>query len=351
MKILLYIARQFNLYFITLLLIFLSIDLIFTSINESKSITLHDYNLKETILFIVLAIPRKMYMISPWISMLATLLSLGNIAKHSELIILQVSGLAPLKIARMVIISSLPLLTLLFISGEVIAPKADQLALKIRIRDTVIVTDNGIWSRKNNNFIQVMNITNKDSLQDVKIFACDQNMQIKSITHAAHANKINDTWLLDNVSTTILQNHTISVKKEKTMSYHDLINTNTLGNYTAKHLERLSITKLYTLAKQRAENNLNTREYQVALWKKLTQPLSIIMMIILATPLTFHSLRKSSVGAKLIIGVLIGFGFHIINSIAYSSAILADTHVALIILIPNLLMLAISILFFKKINR
>ena len=82
-----------------------------------------------------------------------------------------------------------------------------------------------------------------------------------------------------------------------------------------KHLECLTLIKLYRVIKSRIAQELNATEYERAFWMKMTQPFAALVMVFLAVPFAFGPLRSASMGLKILIGVLVGFSFHTLNSI------------------------------------
>jgi lipopolysaccharide export system permease protein len=75
------------------------------------------------------------------------------------------------------------------------------------------------------------------------------------------------------------------------------------------------VHKLWRVIKSRLAQELNADEYQRAFWMKVTQPFIALVMVFLAVPFAFGPLRSSSMGLKILVGVLFGFSFHTLNSI------------------------------------
>ena len=53
--------------------------------------------------------------------------------------------------------------------------------------------------------------------------------------------------------------------------------------------------------------------YQLTYLQRIIQPLTTVVMMILAIPFIFGPLRSSTMGSKLLAGAAVGFGFHIMN--------------------------------------
>jgi len=48
-------------------------------------------------------------------------------------------------------------------------------------------------------------------------------------------------------------------------------------------------------------------------WQRLFQPLATLVMICLAVPFIFGPLRTGTMGLRILSGVIVGFGFYILN--------------------------------------
>ena len=77
--------------------------------------------------------------------------------------------------------------------------------------------------------------------------------------------------------------------------------------------ERLSIQQLRQYMMYLRENSQDTRPYQLAYWQKLTLPLSTAVMVVLAIPFVFGSLRSGNMGRNLFIGIMVGLVFYVVN--------------------------------------
>jgi lipopolysaccharide export system permease protein len=87
------------------------------------------------------------------------------------------------------------------------------------------------------------------------------------------------------------------------------------------------------------ENQLDTRQVEFTLWARIARTISIVVVVLLALPFCFGSMRAAGTGAKTVIGMLIGIGFSLLQNTLESSAqvfnvnpiVLALTPVALLI--------------------
>jgi lipopolysaccharide export system permease protein len=58
------------------------------------------------------------------------------------------------------------------------------------------------------------------------------------------------------------------------------------------------------------DNRQKATRYEIAFWSKIFSPAGAIVMMILAIPFGLTSARAGGVGAKIVLGILIGLSFH-----------------------------------------
>lgn len=348
---------------IVIVCLLLGIDILFYLVNELKIVGIGNYNLINAIVFVLLTIPRKIYIISPWAVLLGSLLVLGNMNKYNELMFLRCIGLSIHQIGWWVCIYIGIFTVGIFVLGEVLAPKIEIFAQNNKTlalsKGNAIYTSTGTWIRNKNKFIHVSAIQDQKILQDLVIYELDDKFQLKCMKSAETAKlinvpgsgkktKANGCWELYNVIITDLSNlsvntdsknnnanidgnlsinpdstkinrhlkipTTIKLSKIEKMQEFDLLDLNILHASNIKHLERLSMVNLARIIKERGSNNLSIIDYQIAYWKKIIQPFTILIMGYLSIPFVFGPLRTSSKGTYLLVGVLLGISFYLLNA-------------------------------------
>jgi lipopolysaccharide export system permease protein len=112
----------------------------------------------------------------------------------------------------------------------------------------------------------------------------------------------------------------------------------------------LSSWGLYRYINFMQDNGLNASSYQVAFWSKIATPLVILVMVFLAVPLLFGSLRGIGVGQRIFIGVLIGVAFYIVNQGFSQMAVVFSLNPALAAFAPGLLCLVAAIWVLRRVR-
>jgi lipopolysaccharide export system permease protein len=71
-------------------------------------------------------------------------------------------------------------------------------------------------------------------------------------------------------------------------------------------------------------NGMQTQTLELALWRKLAHPVSLFAMLALAIPLLLRAGRSASMGGRVLLGILIGLVFFLVNRVVGDMASLAD---------------------------
>jgi lipopolysaccharide export system permease protein len=326
----------------------LAVDLFFYLINELRFIGTGNYDLIAAIKFIILTIPRKLYIMSPWSALIGTLLVLGSMAKNSELVTMRASGISANTIALFGSYYILLFTVVVFIAGELLAPKIESFAQQQKTlalsQGKAIYTAYGTWIRNGNKFVHVEIIKDQDTLSNVTIYELDQNFRLKQSRFAKIAKFIkNDYWELSQVIITDFNNNKIIKNIVPSLKEKNLLDLHILQASSVKHLERLSISSLYIIIKERIANNLTVIEYKIAFWRKIIQPFSILIMSYLAVPFVLGPLRSCSRGLRLLIGIILGFIFYLLNALFCPLASVIHIPPSIAVMLPPIIFLSLSV--------
>jgi lipopolysaccharide export system permease protein len=347
-------------------LLLLGIDLFFYFINELRFVGTGDYNFVAVCEFVLLTIPRKIYLISPWAALLGSLLVLGSMAKNNELLFIRTIGVSVNKIALYGGYYIMIFTVSVFIFGELLAPKIEAIAQQRKTlalsKGKAVSTANGMWVRAKNKFIHITKVKDPHTLTDVTVFDLDENLKLKTSSFASvarlskNSQSDNQTWELQDVIITDFsrvininnnelanQNNRISSEKLATKTETNLLDLNILKVAGVKHLERLSIKNLLLTIKDRLANNLTVIEYQIAFWKKIVQPFSILIMSYLAVPFVMGPLRSCSRGLRLLVGVAVGASFYLLNSLFCPLVTVINFPASIAAILPAAIFLCIGV--------
>lgn len=310
--------------------------------DELDNIGVGKYNLQDAFLIMALSLPRYAHQIFPVGGLIGSLLGLGNLASHGELNAMRMVGISLTRIIWAVLKAGLIAAVCAVIIGEFLAPiseeKISDLRASLLLDQTVTKTLYGFWARDGNNFVNIRDIMPEGRLGNVYIYEFNRNRQLISSTNAAVATYDNKAkvWKLEQVQRSIISKNGVTTEQIKALTWSSLINPEML-NLLVINPKSLPVWVLYRYMRFMEVNGLNTINYQVIFWSKLAHPIVILVMISLAVPLLFGNLRQVGTGQRVFIGILLGFLFFIIDTIASKLTIAIELNPLIAAFAPSIL--------------
>ncbi|MCB1757255.1 MAG: LPS export ABC transporter permease LptG [Gammaproteobacteria bacterium] len=339
-----YIGRSIFTTSLLVLVVLLALAAVFAFIGELDDVGREQYTLSTALFYILLRMPGSAYeMFAPAV-LLGSLLGLGGLATHSELIVMRAAGISIPRIIRSVLQVGILLMILVAILGELIAPRAEQLAQDLRLnalsKKISVGSATGLWLREDDLFINVKTVTPDFSLLDLSVFRFIDN-RLDYAMLAKHASQTPDgKWILQDVSYTEFDDQRTQVRFVAEETREQLVRPELLQNLTVEP-ETLSAKNLLQQVRYMDRNKLDSDRIQLALWTKLTNPLATIVMLMLSVPFVFASQRSGGSGQKIFIGIMLGIGYIMINRLS--------THMGLVYGFPPLVSAVAPLLFFLAI--
>lgn len=318
----------------------------FDLIQELDGLGRGDYGIAKMLMFVALSIPGHIYDVVPVAVLVGMMVSLGTLARNSELVVMRVSGLSTIDIGLSLIKVGLLFTVITFVVGELITPISEKMAQRLRIKatDSVITQDfkSGLWIKDGRSFVNVENVLPDATLMNVRIYEFDENFRLRSISIAKQGGYENEQWRLKDVTQTKfnyekkVENNSVQTQIFNNANWKSLIRPELL-NVLLVAPEKMSAWNLYAFIKHLKTNKQKATRYQVALWAKLTYPLACMVMVILALPFGFVQQRSGGASTKLFIGILLGIVYQIMNRVFIHIGVLNDWPPLLSAIIPTIL--------------
>lgn len=314
----------------------------FDLIQEFESLGTGNYGLGKVLLFVLMSAPGHVYEVMPVAVLVGCMLSLGQFARYSELIILRVSGVSLLDIALLLLKVGLAFTLLTFIIGELITPLSEKMAQRMRLKatDSVVTQDfrSGLWVKDSNSFINVEEVLPDATLLNIHIYEFDKNFKLSAASNAKSGQFIDDDWQLKEVTKTTFNKDSVHINHLPEAKWHSLIRPELL-NVLLVMPEKMSAWNLYSYINHLATNKQKTTRYEVALWAKMIYPLACMVMVILALPFGFIQQRSSGASAKIFIGIMLGVIYQILNRTFVHLGVLNDWSPLFSAIMPTILFL------------
>lgn len=333
-----YLSRQvlgsFALALTALLLLFGIFDLI----GELDEVRTDGYTATWALMYVLLGLPGRVHELLPIAALVGSIFAFTRLAMNSEFTVVRASGLSMPRLAGYMLVlgGGLGLTTLLV--GEYLSPPAERLAQQIKIRGTSgIVAQqfrSGLWAKDGGAFINIRQMQPDATLTDVRMYEFDDHFQLRLIRIAASAHWADHShWELRDVTDTRITREGTRVERNPLLPWRSAITPDLLSSLMVNP-DRMALTTLYSYVSYLKENRQKATRYEIALWNKLAFPLAAPVMLLLALPFAYQQPRGKGLGNRVLLGILIGLGFHLLNRMLGHIGLLNDWPPVLSALLP-----------------
>lgn len=285
-------------------------------VNELGDIGKGDYGVIQAFIFVLMTMPYQVYLFLPMASLLGCLIGLGVMASANELVVMRSSCMSIGKITRIVLRVAVVLILIVTLLGELIFPKlilnaSDNKFEAINAGQTLI-TNKGVWLRSKNDFINISKVLAADDIENITQFHFNNKHDLLFIRNINHAKYIDNNWIASGISQTNIRNNQTNIKNIDKMQWPIKIKPSML-TLSSTEPDEMTFPELFHFLKDHKDKYISLNGYKLALWQRITQPFTTVVMMLLAVPFIFGPLRSSTMGSKLLLGATIGFGFYILN--------------------------------------
>jgi lipopolysaccharide export system permease protein len=329
--------------FVALVMLFAFFDLV----EQIKDLGRGSYTLKWIMGYVLLQVPDRVYALFPPAALIGTLFALAQMVAGSEYTVMRTSGVSTVRFAGTLAAIGVLMGALAFVVGEFIAPPAEQLAQRIRSQAiTGLVAQefrSGLWIKDDKSFINVVEVLPDTSLRGVRIYEFDGQYRLRSISYAKSGSYQGERrWLLRDVSQTSFENMKTAVREIGEMNWQSVLDP-ALINVLLVNPEQMSAWSLYSFSQHLKENRQKALRYEIALWSKLSYPLAVMVMMVLALPFAQVHGRQAGVGAKIFAGIMVGLVFYFLNRLFAHLGTLNDWPPYSAALVPIVIFLSIAV--------
>jgi lipopolysaccharide export system permease protein len=293
----------------------LGMQLFIELVAELQDIGTRDYTLWQALLYVPLLLPTDLYQFFPIAGLIGSLMGLGWLASRSELIALRAAGVSMKQVIGAVLKTGVLMLLVATLIGEGVAPWAQHYAKTRKALamsgGQALKTTQGTWVRDGESFIHIDAILPQGRLQGVTRYQFI-NHQLVAAGYAQNAVYHQGHWLFQNVVESQLGKESIHVQHYPERDWGITFKPRLLGTTSIVPQEQ-SLKKLHTYIRYSRQSGQNASEYEFIFWQRIFQPLATLIMIVLGVPCVFGPMRTASIGLRILLGILIGFIFYMLN--------------------------------------
>jgi lipopolysaccharide export system permease protein len=331
---------------------FVGLSGIIKYVEQLRKVGEGSYDLLQALLFVVLSIPRDIEMFFPMAALLGALIGLGMLASSSELVVMQAAGFSKLNIGMSVLKTAVPLMIIVTLLGQWGAPQAQKMARDLRAFSlsggSIVSVRSGVWARDVNDFIFIGKIDD-NKLYGLNMWRFDNNKSLQNILFAEEVDYDKDNqWVMKNVQITDMRDDVL-ITKQTLPEYRwtTSLAPDKLAVVTVKP-EELSLSGLYDYVSYLKTSEQDASRYDLALWRKITQPFSIAVMMLMALSFIFGPLRSVTMGARILSGVIAGFTFYISSEFFGPLSLVYGIPPVFGAVAPSLVFLSVAVMLLRR---
>jgi len=237
--------------------------------------------------------------------------------------------------------------------GEVVAPATEQYAQTMRAEkrseQITLKTEYGFWARDGSAFINIRKILPGARLEDIFIFEFEADRQLKAATHAAYAEYRDGHWLLHDLKQTLFGPERLETRKMQEATWESMVDPGLLS-FVTLNPSVLPSWGLYRYIRFLRQNGQSSTRFEVAFWGKVLTPMVTLVMLFLAVPFVFGSLRSVGIAQRIFVGALVGVGFLLLTRIFSYLAVVYPINPLLASAFPGLATLGLALWLTRRVH-
>ncbi|MCB1790026.1 MAG: LPS export ABC transporter permease LptG [Gammaproteobacteria bacterium] len=318
----------------------------FGLIEEMDDVGEGNYGLSDAFLVAVLRAPRYVFEVFPVAALVGSLIGLGAMASHGELVAMRCSGFSLRQIVTAVMRAGVAMMVVVFLFGELVAPASEDWAEQHRIErrqgKITLKTQYGFWARDGRAFVNIRGILPGARLEDIYVYEFGDDRVLKLATYAERAEHQGDHWLMHGIRQSQINENSVERRELAQARWDSLLDPGLLSAIVVQP-NMLRIDELFHYIRVMRANGQAATDYEVAFWSKLATPLATLVMLFIAIPFVLAHQRFVSMGQRIFLGVTLGMAFYLLSRAMSYVAVVFSFSPLFSALIPALAFLAIGV--------
>jgi lipopolysaccharide export system permease protein len=300
---------------LALVLVLMTLDLLGES---SKILAVPGNGEAELWRYVGLRVPMLISRFLPFAVLLGTLITFTSLNQNSEIISMKAAGLSAHQILAPLIVASIFIAAASFVFNERVVTKS--------VRTVSAWDDNdyrplppqsgvlgNVWVTAGDDLVRARLVAGRGTgtrLERVEIYERERNV-ISSIVHAERARPVGDAWQLEKVE--VYTPSMNLLRRLPTMTALQGVEPSRL-TLAKVDPEATSFFKLRGALGELRAAGRRTAEVESGLWHKVSAPLSILLMPLLAAVAAFGLARSGKTLLRAVVGMALGFGFFVADN-------------------------------------
>lgn len=333
------------------LFVLIGLSSIIKFVEQMKNVGQGTYDVWHAAYFVILKMPVEIAVFFPMAALIGALIGLGSLASSSELVVMQAAGLSKMRIAGAVLKTAIPMVLVVMVLSEFVAPSTDKEAYSMRDQarsGQVKVTNKyGVWVKDGGAFVSIGRMNSQSQLFDLQLYFFNKKMELERAVLARKAVYQQGSWALTNVSMSHFLVDKIDVTKMDEYTWNTDLTPKKL-EVVLSDPDKMSMRDVYNYITYLESNDQDANRYWLTLWRKAVLPFTIVVMMLLSVSFIFGGLRTVTMGTRLIFGIASGFTFHVLGELFGPASLVFGLPPILGALLPSILVLAIAMYLLKR---
>jgi len=305
-------------------------------------------------IYTVSIMPNLLVGLAPVIALLGTIVALANLGRLHELTIISSSGFPLRKLVAAILVPTIALMALLWVAMEYVTPQLQQSAEQERYRlrqgDEGWIPRGGLWSTNGTRYIHLNKLSSENVPGDISLFEFDTQGQLTRSLRAESALVSNDRrWLFQEVTEKRLIGEELTTRKHKELEIANLWARDELPTLTTQR-DTMNLSVMYRYAQYLQSNGQPAEKYLNTFWQKILMPLTVLAMVLLATPIgaNVSAGRDRSLGLNIGIGAVLGIGFYLGAQIIFALGQLLGWNIPIVAATPALIVMVVALILLAR---
>ena len=313
-----YIIKNFLYKFLTISIIFLSLVIILSILEEISFFKKLEVNFLFPYFLTILGAPITLFEIFPFIFLITTQFLFYDLFKKEELNLLKINGLSNLRIITILFITSIliGIFTVLIYYNAASKLKFLYTDIKNKFSNDnkylAVVTESGLWLKDeiySKTLIVKATSIEKNYLINVIINEFDENFDLINTIQSEKIDINEEEWIIDKP---IITKNNITKKDDGILIYVTNFNKEKINNLFS-NISTLNLLELFDLKKDYEKLGYSSDEIVIHLLKLLSTPFLYGILTILSAIIMFNLKRNKSLFFHVILGILMSVIIYYIN--------------------------------------
>jgi lipopolysaccharide export system permease protein len=329
------------------------LDFLFTVFEELGD-TEGSYDTAAALRYVLFTFPRHLYELLPMTALIGALVGLGMLAAGNELVALQAAGISRGRIVAAVLQPTLLVILAGLVLGEYVAPRLEvraEVGKALASGEQVALSRYGHWERDGEAFMHFNAIEPDGVLFGVNLFVFDEEQRMVRTVRSDRAVYVDGDWQLENGTEFAFAHEeegVVGTRLDFDTQRWELDLTPELLRVLIVDPDRMAISDLYRYAQRFERQGQDADTYYLAFWKKALQPVTTLVLVLLAISFIFGPLRQTTMGLRLFTAICFGLTFTILQNLLHTLSLVYQFEPLVAVLLPQLGCALLGLMLFRR---